>query len=323
MRAFFLGWTAQYERHFIGYLAGYHSVRRLEVPKFFKRLHRLATAFQKSDGAQERQVPWLGRLYCATQGFDRADILICNEGQVRRNILPSIVRAFPGRKVLLVRDLVDAAFIDEIKPFFDRIYSFDQEQCARLGMEHMNQFFPLGFAEAQARMSSQPASDEGGQRCFFLGRDKGRSALLNRLAGLLEECGCTADFRIVRDKTSTPASRFHTDTLCDYETNLKLSLAADVLIEINQPGQAGFTLRTLEAAYFGKKLITNNQAVISSTLYHPDNVLILGEEASWTVETISRFLNSPPHPLPRETLYAYSPDAMIERLMQENTPTQR
>lgn len=318
MRVFFLGWTAQYERHFIGYLANHYPVSRLEVPKAFKRLHRLATGFKKSDDAQNRKVPWLGRLYCASQRFDRSDILICNEGQVRRNVLPSIVSQFPGRKVLLVRDLVDAAFMEEMKGFFDRIYSFDQAQCDRLGMEHLNQFFPLGFAEAQSLMTVEPASVASGKRCFFLGRDKGRSALLNRLAEKLEQCGCAVDFRIVRDKTSTPVSRFHTDTLHDYEANLRFSLAADVLIEINQHGQAGFTLRTLEAAYFGKKLITDNAAVTASALYHPNNVFVLGEESAWNVDALSDFLDLPYEPLPSETLYAYSPDCMIERLMRDS-----
>ncbi|RRV09046.1 hypothetical protein EGJ27_04530 [Pseudomonas sp. v388] len=317
MRTFFLGWTAQYERRFIGYLARHYNVSRLEVPKLFKRIHRLATGFRKSDDVQGRRVAWLGRLYCASKGFDRSDILVCNEGQVRRNVLPTIVSAFPGCKILLVRDLVDAAFVEEMTPLFDRIYSFDQSQCKRLGMHPLNQFFPLGFAEAELLLAERPKAVTHKQ-CFFLGRDKGRSALLDRLAGILEQHGCTADFHIVRDSTSTPPSRFHTDALLDYEANLKLSLAADVLIEINQPGQAGFTLRTLEAAYFGKKLITNNASVKDAPLYHPNNILVIGSEDCWDVTALGEFLGVPFEPLPKETLYAYSPDYMIECLTREN-----
>ncbi len=320
MRTFFLGWTAQYERRFISYLAGHHDVCRLEVPRLLKRLHRLATGFKKSERVQERNVPWLGRLYCASKGFDRSDILVCNEGQVRRNVLPSIVGAFPGRKVLLVRDLVDTAFIEEMTPYFDRIYSFDQAQCDELGMQHLNQFFPLGFAEAQVLAADKPKADAV-QRCFFLGRDKGRSAMLDRLGNTLERHGCEVDFHIVRDSTSTPASRFHTDTLLDYEANLKLSLAADVLIEINQPGQAGFTLRTLEAAYFGKKLITNNVSVRTTPLFHPSNIFVIDTEQLSETADLGAFLRTPFEPLPRETLYAYSPDHMLERLIADNTPS--
>jgi 1,5-rhamnosyltransferase len=317
LRTFFLGWTAQYERRFIRYLANHHSVSKLEVPKLLKRLHRLATGFSKSAAVQARQVPWLGRLYCAAKGFKSSDILVCNEGQVRRNVLPSIVSAFPGRRILLVRDLVDAAFIEEMTPFFDRIYSFDQSQCSRLGMQHLNQFFPVGFAEAE-QLAAKDAATGAQKHCFFLGRDKGRSALLDRLAGVLEQLGCKADFHIVRDSTSTPASRFHTDTLLDYETNLQMSLAADVLIEINQPGQAGFTLRTLEAAYFGKKLITSNASVKDTALYHPNNIFVIEGDNHWNAAALGEFLDVPFEPLPKETLYAYSPDHMLEQLTREN-----
>lgn len=316
MRTFFLGWTAQYERRFINYLADRYDVRRLEVPKLFKRLHRLVTGSRRSDGVQARLVPWLGRLYCASKGFNSTDILVCNEGQIQRNVLPSIVRSFPGQKVLMVRDLVDEAFIRSMTPFFDRIYSFDQAQCDRLGMQHLNQFFPLGFAEAKEPCS--PRETGAAKRCFFLGRDKGRSALLDRLAAVLEQHQCHVDFHIVRDSTSTPPSRFHTDTLLDYEVNLELSLASDVLVEINQPGQSGFTLRTLEAAYFGKKLITNNASVKATPLFHPNNIFVFDTQGPWDTSALGEFLKAPYQPLPPETLYVYSPDHMIERLIQES-----
>lgn len=316
MRTFFLGWTAQYERRFINYLAARYEVRRLEVPKLIKRTHRLVTRNRRSGGVQERMVPWLGRLYCAVKGFRNTDILVCNEGQIQRNVLPSIVRAFPGHKVLMVRDLVDEAFVHAMSPFFDRIYSFDQAQCDRLGMQHLNQFFPLGFDEVAAPVAVSGEAVTA-LRCFFLGRDKGRSALLAQLASVLEQHGCEVDFHIVRDSTSTPPTRFHTDALLDYEANLELSLAADVLVEINQPGQAGFTLRTLEAAYFGKKLITNNASVKDTALFHPANIFVFDAQASWDTTALGEFLKTPYEPLSKETLYAYSPDYMIERLMKE------
>ncbi|MBF9243234.1 hypothetical protein I4I80_02935 [Pseudomonas syringae pv. tomato] len=319
VRTFFLGWTAQYERHFIQYLATRYDVTRLEVPKLLKRLHRIATVFSKTDRVQDRHILFLGRLYSAAKGFDRSDMLICNEGHVRRNVLPSIISAFPGRKVLLVRDLVDSAFIEEMSPFFDRIYSFDQSQCRMLGMQYLNQFFPLGFAEAEQATATDPIQKTSKPHCFFLGRDKGRSAVLDRLGTALEQLGCVVDFRIVRDITSTPETRFHSDVLLDYESNLKLSLSADVLIEINQPGQAGFTLRTLEAAYFGKKLITNNDSVKDTQLYDPSNIFVIGAGDQWDVSALRDFLKTPFKPLSKETLYAHSPDYMLEHLMKENS----
>lgn len=188
MKAYFLGWTAQYEQRFIAYLATSQPVEVLAPPRLAQRVQRKIQSLNKRLGGARMSDGWLGRLVCRLHNTCSADLLVCNEGQVRRNVNPAIVRAFPGRKVLLVRDLVDAAFLKEVRPLFDAIYSFDQQQCEALDMRPLNQFFPLGFTEA-GRGVRGPAMVGHAMKCFFLGRDKGRAAMLEALAQKLRASG--------------------------------------------------------------------------------------------------------------------------------------
>ncbi|WP_263261352.1 hypothetical protein [Pseudomonas sp. RIT-PI-S] len=201
-----------------------------------------------------------------------------------------------------------------MKPLFDCIYSFDAQQCAQLGMRPLNQFFPLGFDEVRQGLGSPPAGGRA-KKCFFLGRDKGRAAMLCALAQNLKANHCEADFHIVQDATTTLPSPYHVSQGMDYEQNLKRAQQAEVLVEINQPGQVGATLRALEAAYFGKKLITNNPAVKELELYHPANVFVLESQGASNVNQLESFLKCPLQALPEGVLYRYSPDFMLEQLM--------
>lgn len=331
MKAFFLGWTAQYEHRFIAALAGHRPVRHLQPARVLQRAQRKLQSLNKRLMGAPLSDAWLGRLACRLSGAGPQDLLVCNEGQVRRHINPAVVRAFPGRKVLLVRDLVDSAFVAQVRPWFNAIYSFDQQQCAALGVLPLDQFFALGYEEARARRGQGTARRP--RTCFFLGRDKHRASTLQALAEGLIANGCEPDFHIVRDDSTEKACAYHVDDLLDYEENLARAQRADVLVEINQPGQSGATLRTLEAAYFGKKLITNNAAVAQLPLYHPNNVFIWKEGSpngspkgspdgfedgdQGGLAGLGAFLAVPLVPLPDAVLYRYSPDAMLDRLVAE------
>ncbi|MFD2883474.1 hypothetical protein ACFS4T_14615 [Pseudomonas lini] len=186
----------------------------------------------------------------AGKSISAKDILVCNEGQVKRGLNPSVISTFRGVKVLLIRDLVDAPFVDEMRKIFRQNLQF------RPGaMPFIWYRLPRAVLSFQCRSSKQAEYKkrlEPTRRitCFFLGRDKGRAHLIENMANDLESLGCNIKFQIVKDESSIPLTKYHTDSVLSYEENLQQVIDADVLIEINQPGQSGLTLRTLEAAFF-------------------------------------------------------------------------
>lgn len=74
----------------------------------------------------------------------------------------------------------------------------------------------------------------------------------------------------------------------DYLDVLKES---KVICEFVQDGQIGLTIRTLEALFFHKKLITTNSSIINEDFYNPKNILIIKEQTS--DEELRNFLNCP------------------------------
>ena len=69
-----------------------------------------------------------------------------------------------------------------------------------------------------------------------------------------------------------------------------------------QDNQSGQTVRSLEAAFFQKKLITNNSSIKYTPLYDPDRIFLIGEDDP---EDISDFINRPFDELPESILKDY------------------
>lgn len=307
MTIYFLGWKAQYEKLFIGHLAEKYDVVHLSQSKVLNRINRVASRVVGSWVSG-----FLGRIYGLRAGFAADDLLICNEGEIHRKLNPHITNSFPGAKVLLVRDLVTASFLEEWAGLFDTVYSFDRKQCENLGMTYLSQFFPMGYSHVSAVTASAQSSKA---RALFIGREKGRGEVLLRLADVLAQCGCELDFRILVDEDFPDKTKHHITQLVDYRESLGASSKASVLIEINQAGQSGLTLRALEAVYFGKKLITNNKAVYKSGFYNPSNIYVLDGHQSWDVDAIRAFLALEVEPVSLSEVYEYSPEHMLETLM--------
>lgn len=312
MVVYFLGWKAQYEKLFIGHLAEHYSVVYLDQSRFWNRLNRLSRRF-----LGRRWVARFATLYARRVGFCADDLLICNEGEIHRKFNAPIVRAFPGEKVLLVRDLIGPDFLEKWAGLFDAIYSFDRQQCDDLGIRYLHQFFPMGFSYAKSG-SAVISQERVATKALFIGRDKGRSNALVHLAELLVECGCEVDFRILVDACFVGKTRYHITHLVDYQEYVSATMSAEVIVEINQDGQAGVTLRALEAAYFGKKLITNNSSMRELSFYNSRNVYILDDPQAVDVEAFRRFLALKVEPVSLEVLYEYSPEHMLETLMQRH-----
>lgn len=309
-KIYFLGWKAEYERAMINSLADSFDVRAVQVPGYVRRIYRLFRSLGKRLPVP-MPLQWLGRRVNARYGQGPSDLLVCNEGELLHGINAGIVRTFRGHKVLLVRDLVERPFIDSVRDMFDRIYSFDPEQCALLDVDRLDQFFP--FNEMSAReLAARSGSVNQGRTCTFLGRDKGRASTLLQIAEALKNQGCELDFHIVGDKTTQVQSPHHVSAIYPYRESLQMTINANVLVEVNQTGQAGYTLRVLETLFFDKKLLTTNARVKQEPFYDPARFFVWGVDLT---SDLPRFLAARPAPVSAEVLYRYSPVAMMERLL--------
>lgn len=151
-------------------------------------------------------------------------------------------------------------------------------------------FDPADAAALQCRLVPQVFRRADSTQCpqeprvFFVGYEKGREDTLVEIIKALEGKGIVMDINVVRNKHHEDSQRHKliTERLLDHELPLHQAAQriaqATALIDIAQPGQQGITLRSLEAQFYHKKLITNNRSVRNEDFYHRDNIYILGDD---------------------------------------------
>lgn len=155
-----------------------------------------------------------------------------------------------------------------------KVWSFDKKDCDKYKLRYNHQFFFFGYNDS--------FHDEAYRNdVFFVGRDKERLQLLMQLADYFDKEKLKSKIIVTREKRkvySKEQERFLSLEGIPYEETLRYSANTKCLLEIMQDGQEGFTVRTLEAMFFNKKLITNNQTIREFDFYDPKNIYILGDK---------------------------------------------
>ena len=127
---------------------------------------------------------------------------------------------------------------------------------------------------------------------FYVGKDKRRSHVLSKLVAELKP--------------------YYMTGLMSYDEYCARAAGAACMLEILQKGQTGMTMRTLEALFFNKKLITTNAAARLLPFYHPDNIYVLdGNER----RTIRDFIYAGPCHYPRHLIADYHIEHWICRFL--------
>lgn len=114
---------------------------------------------------------------------------------------------------------------------------------------------------------------------YFIGHDKGRKAYIDNLRKKMSVLGIKTNINLISNNNFVPYYK-----VCE---NIACSKA---ILEVNQRGQAGYTLRALESLFFNKKLITNNKMIINEPFYCKDNIFVLGIDK---LDNLTEFVNSP------------------------------
>ncbi|NNS07614.1 hypothetical protein [Erwinia sp. JH02] len=155
-------------------------------------------------------------------------------------------------------------------------------------------------------------------KALFIGKNKGRAHKLNELALMLQNVGVEPDFRVVQDRIPVIADDFPQIDLIsepvNYQSYLKLLNDKNIIVELNQHGQVGLTLRSLESVFFNKKLITDNKDIRSYDFYKSSNVLVLdiNENFETTNTKLAKFVEAPYELISENVRNNYDVTSLIE-----------
>ncbi|NZA40363.1 hypothetical protein [Eubacterium callanderi] len=121
-------------------------------------------------------------------------------------------------------------------------WSFDEQDCLKYNLQRNTQYFYKKILVQRNTIKYD---------VFFLGNEKGRGEILEKLAEEFISMGIKFYFHIVRDKTSS--GKFEYKAPLKYEKVLDYISQSNAILEIMQNGQNGLTLRPLEALFLNKK----------------------------------------------------------------------
>lgn len=171
-----------------------------------------------------------------------------------------------------------------------RVYTFDHHDAAQFQLGFAPQPFSHGLNTGSQAMAAPPEDID----FYFLGVDKGRLPFLLRLHALASQLGLRCFFYVIpdKDKTYSPeAQPFLHSQYMDYAQNLDYVKRAKCLLEVVQPTQTGATMRTVEALFLNKKLITTRQCSTQESSYDPSRTCLVDDEVS--LDTLRDFMARP------------------------------
>lgn len=197
--------------------------------------------------------------------------------------------------------------LDAIPKTFD-IWTSDFADSVQYNMKYNGQFVFEKYFENIQRVDTL-------YDLYFAGIDKGRFKLLKPLQSYLKkEEGLKLFIRFV-DPIKSRFCKSYSPRI-KYSNMISESLSSKAILECNQSGQLGFTLRVIESLILQKKLVTNNEDIQNYFFYNSSNIFIWKDNNE---DKIKEFLTIPFKPYTKDVICTYCFSRWLERIV-DNTP---
>lgn len=328
MKIYFAEWNANYEKLMFDSMIKEKKYNIIILNKLMKHFRRINIKL-KNKGIKNS---WFVKIhhFFKLRHINPDDILVCNGFSVTGFI--DLIKNTHCKKILVLRDTIDIvenamknkkkwlnqnqSYIKEIIPYFDHVYSFDIDDCKKYNFLYLEQFLPFSFSEVKEIRSKLIIEQKNSLTCFFVGEHwEEREQIINKISPILLLNNCKTDFYLVDyskkfDIDDIPSENFKKMPIT-YQENIKKSISADIILEINHKNQSGASLRSIEAILLNKKLITTNINIKNYEFYRPEQIFILDNN----YDELAEFLVTPFLPINIDLLFKYTSDGMINKLL--------
>lgn len=204
--------------------------------------------------------------------INKEDIIIILDSDVNIFGLSTLNEIYPkNKKILWFFNTNDynEKIINKQRKYVDKICSFDENDCFKYNFNYFYKFFPLNNIIGKEEKNYQ-------HDVVFIGLNKNRIKKINRVKDILKKYDKTYFFHVLNEKKFKKIEGT-TKKRIDYKETEKYIFNSKILLEFLKEGQTGITIRTLEAFYNKKKLITNNQSIKNMDFYKKENIFIIDD----------------------------------------------
>lgn len=205
---------------------------------------------------------------------------------------------------------------------FDRVYSFDPEDCKR---NCTISFRPLFFLNEYSKLSHK--QNYKYDFSFVGTAHSDRYLLIQKIYNQIQNLGLKSywylylqDLKLFYWNKLTNSS-FAKAHLHDFRYKalskdkvLDLVEKSRIIIDIQHPNQIGLTMRVIEILGARRKLVTTNTSIKDYEFYHEDNILVIDRENPIINK---EFCNKKYQPLDDCIYYKYSLDGWLEDIFRE------
>lgn len=244
------------------------------------------------------------------QVFDKEDIVIYFD--IFQKEVIEILRNYTKetKEIFWLWNKLENKEIKYLKKISNNIWTFDKGDSENFNLKYYPQFYWYGRETENIKFSEN--------KLFFIGQDKGR---IERIYEIDKKIDISTEILIQKNRFKIYKKKYKKYLLkknIDYKEIIKKVKQSNILLEICKKDQTGLTLRTLEALFFNKKLITNNLTIKNYDFYHPNNIFILDDKKSIDenmIEKINEFLKKEKIIVPMGILKKYTIENWLKTLI--------
>lgn len=160
----------------------------------------------------------------------------------------------------------DNNFLEKLNDYYDVVYAFDKLDAEKYNFKYN----PLLY-------SLNPTNVEEKKQVFYVGRAKDRYEMLMECYEKFKELNLDRKFFIVdvpKEKQKYE-KEIQYNKFLTYDECLKNIQESSCLIDIIQGDSTGFTIKTCEAVFYDKLLITTNKNVKTAPFYDERYILVI------------------------------------------------
>lgn len=173
----------------------------------------------------------------------------------------------------------------------DEFWTFDKNDADRYNMKYNSQFYTKNVKINKLIYKYD---------ILFLGRTKSRKFNILKLEDELTKKGLKVKFKLIEKEKD----------YISYDDYLNILAKSKCILDYNQNGQVGLSLRPMEALFLQKKLITNNKDIKNYDFYNSNNIFILGED---NIEEIKDFIDRPYKKIDQKIIDYYDFEQWLKR----------
>lgn len=221
-----------------------------------------------------------------------------------------------SKEIFWLWNKIEYSYIYNLKKFSKNIWTFDKKESEETKINYFPQFYWRRKEEIVREKYD----------VYFVGQDKGREARVLEIKESLD--GLKFKIKIILKKYTKEIFKYifkNTEERKNYSLNninyeeivedIKKSRA---ILELTKKKQAGLTLRALEALFYEKKLITDNENIKEYNFYNSDNIFILRQNEkidSKKKKELENFLKTDLKVISKEIKKQYSIENWLETLI--------